>query len=211
MNDIMRLPVFLLLLFIVQPTAYPHSGRTDAQGGHTNKKTGEYHFHNKPESKSTSKSSHAQQTTTVTRIVDGDTLKVFYLEGEESIRLIGIDTPESRVNKKTKKDAKRSGQDIETIIAMGKRATEYVESLVKPGGLITIEFDVQERDRYKRLLGYVYLSNGKMLNEEIVKAGYASVMTIPPNVKYKDRFLIAYQEARESKMGLWGELRNGFK
>ena len=201
----MRLPVFLLLLFIVQPTAYPHSGRTDAQGGHTNKKTGEYHFHNKPESKSTSKSSHAQQTTTVTRIVDGDTLKVFYLEGEESIRLIGIDTPESRVNKKTKKDAKRSGQDIETIIAMGKRATEYVESLVKPGGLITIEFDVQERDRYKRLLGYVYLSNGNMLNEEIVKAGYASVMTIPPNVKCKDRFLIAYQEAREDKRGLWGE------
>ena len=148
---------------------------------------------------------HAQQTTTVTRIVDGDTLKVFYLEGEESIRLIGIDTPESRVNKKTKKDAKRSGQDVETIIAMGKRATEYVESLVKPGGLITIEFDVQERDRYKRLLGYVYLSNGKMLNEEIVKAGYASVMTIPPNVKYKDRFLIAYQEARERKVGLWGK------
>ena len=206
----MRLPVFLLLLFIVQPTAYPHSGRTDAQGGHTNKKTGEYHFHNKPESKSTSKSSHAQQTTTVTRIVDGDTLKVFYLEGEESIRLIGIDTPESRVNKKTKKDAKRSGQDIETIIAMGKRATEYVESLVKPGGLITIEFDVQERDRYKRLLGYVYLSNGKMLNEEIVKAGYASVMTIPPNVKYKDRFLIAYQEARERKVGLWGEIKYAF-
>ena len=205
MNDIMRLTVFLLLLFIVQPTAYPHSGRTDAQGGHTNKKTGEYHFHNKPESKSTSKSSHAQQTTTVTRIVDGDTLKVFYLEGEESIRLIGIDTPESRVNKKTKKDAKRSGQDVETIIAMGKRATEYVESLVKPGGLITIEFDVQERDRYKRLLGYVYLPNGNMLNEEIVKAGYASVMTIPPNVKYKDRFLIAYQEARERKVGLWGK------
>ena len=146
---------------------------------------------------------HAQQTTTVTRIVDGDTLKVFYLEGEESIRLIGIDTPESRVNKKTKKDAKRSGQDIETIIAMGKRATEYVESLVKPGGLITIEFDVQERDRYKRLLGYVYLSNGKMLNEEIVKAGYASVMTIPPNVKYKDRFLRAYKQARERKIGLW--------
>ena len=148
---------------------------------------------------------HAQQTTTVTRIVDGDTLKVFYLEGEESIRLIGIDTPESRVNKKTKKDAKRSGQDIETIIAMGKRATEYVESLVKPGGLITIEFDVQERDRYKRLLGYVYLPNGNMLNEEIVKAGYASVMTIPPNVKYKDRFLIAYQEARKAKRGLWGK------
>ncbi len=148
---------------------------------------------------------HAQQTTTVTRIVDGDTLKVRYWGKEESIRLIGIDTPESRVNKKTKRDAKRSGQDIKTIIAMGKRATEYVKSLVKPGDLITIEFDAQQRDRYGRLLGYVYLSNGKMLNEEIVKAGYANVMTIPPNVKYKDRFLRAYKVAREKKRGLWGE------
>ncbi len=145
----------------------------------------------------------AQQTTTVVRVVDGDTLKVRYWGKEESIRLIGIDTPESRVNKKTKRDAKRSGQDIKTIIAMGKRATEYVESLVKSGDLITIEFDAQERDRYGRLLGYVYLSNGKMLNEEIVKAGYANVMTIPPNVKHKDKFLKAYKHARERKRGLW--------
>ncbi len=140
-----------------------------------------------------SSSLHAQQTTTVTRVVDGDTLKIRYWGKEESIRLIGIDTPESRVNKKTKRDAKRSGQDIKTIIAMGKKATEYVESLVKQGDLITIEFDAQERDRYRRLLGYVYLPNGKMLNEEIVKAGYANVMTIPPNVKYQDRFLRAYK------------------
>jgi micrococcal nuclease len=150
-----------------------------------------------------SSSLYAQQTTTVTRVVDGDTLKVFYLGGEESIRLTGIDAPESRVNKKTKKDAKRSGQDIETIIAMGKRATGYVESLVKPGDLITIEFDIQERDKYGRLLGYVYLSNGKMLNEEIVKAGYANIMTVPPNVKYEDRFLKAYKLARKRKVGLW--------
>ncbi len=145
----------------------------------------------------------AQQTTTVVRIVDGDTLKVRYWGKEESIRLIGIDTPESRVNKKAKRDAKRSGQDIKTIIEMGKRATEYVESLVKPGNLITIEFDTQQRDRYGRLLGYVYLLNGKMLNEEIVKAGYANVMTIPPNVKYQDRFLRSYNQARENKKGLW--------
>jgi micrococcal nuclease len=149
---------------------------------------------------------HAQQTTTVVRIVDGDTLKVRYWGKEESIRLIGIDTPESRVNKKAKRDAKRSGQDIKIIIAMGKRATEYVESLVKIGDLITIEFDAQQRDRYSRLLGYVYLSNGKMLNEEIVKAGYAYVMTIPPNVKYQDRFLKAYQESRKKRRGLWRDL-----
>ncbi len=146
---------------------------------------------------------HAQQTTTVVRIVDGDTLKIRYWGKDESIRLIGIDTPESRVNKKAKRDAKRSGQDIKTITSMGKRATEYVESLVKPGDLITIELDAQERDRYDRLLGYVYLSNGKMLNEEIVKAGYANVMTILPNVKYQDRFLRAYKEARKKRRGLW--------
>ena len=60
-----------------------------------------------------------------------------------------------------------------------------------------------ERDKYKRLLGYVYLSDGKMLNDEIIKAGYANDMTIPPNVKYQDRFLRAYEQARERKRGLW--------
>ncbi len=52
---------------------------------------------------------------------------------EESIRLIGIDTPESRVNKKTRKDAERNKQDVKTIIEMGKKATGYVKGLVKPG------------------------------------------------------------------------------
>jgi micrococcal nuclease len=77
-----------------------------------------------------SSSLHAQQTTTVIRVVDGDTLKVRYWGKEESIRLIGIDTPESRFNNKAKRDAKRSGQDIKTITSMGKRATKYVEGLV---------------------------------------------------------------------------------
>ncbi len=166
MKVVVRLSIFFLLLFIVQSTAYPHSGRTDAQGGHTNKKTGEYHFHNRPESKP-SVLPQSNFAVEVLSVVDGDTIKIDYKGQKESIRLIGIDTPESRVNKKTKKDAKRSGKDIETIIAMGKRAAAYVESLVKTGGTVAIEFDVQERDKYKRLLGYVYLSNGKMLNETL--------------------------------------------
>ena len=73
----------------------------------------------------------------------------------------------------------------------------------KPGDTVKMEFDVEKRDKYSRLLGYVYLSDGKMLNEEIVKAGYANLMTIPPNVKYQDRFLKAYREARENRKGLW--------
>ena len=86
---------------------------------------------------------------------------------------------------------------------MGKKATVFVKTLVKKGDTIKIEFDVQQRDRYGRLLGYVYLSDGRMLNEEILKAGYANLMTIPPNVRYEQRFLMAYREARGNRRGLW--------
>jgi micrococcal nuclease len=143
------------------------------------------------------------QESRIIRIVDGDTLSVEYNGRKENIRLIGIDTPESRVNKKAKKDAARSHEDIAAITKMGKEATRFVKTLVKPGDPVAIEFDRQPRDKYGRLLGYVYLSDGKMLNEEIVKAGYASLMTYPPNVKYQDRFLRAYREARENSRGLW--------
>jgi len=144
-------------------------------------------------------------TATVIRIVDGDTLKINYKGKEESIRLIGIDTPESKPNKKAMRDAERSKDDIKTIIAMGKQATAFTKILVQPGNIVRIEFDVQSRDKYKRLLGYIWLSNGKMLNEEIVKAGYANLMTYPPNVKYQERFLRAYREARENNRGLWNK------
>ncbi len=148
---------------------------------------------------------YAQQKTTVTRIIDGDILQALYGEREKRIRLIGIDTPESRINKNAKRDANMSEQDIKTIIEMGRKSKKYVDGLVKRGDLVTIEFDAQERDKYGRLLCYVYLSNGKMLNEEILKAGYAVIMSIPPNVKHKDMFLRAYKQARDRKVGLWEE------
>ena len=146
---------------------------------------------------------YAQQKTMVTRIIDGDVIQALYGGVEKRIRLIGIDAPESRVNRKAKKYADMSEHDIKTIIEMGEKAKAYVNGLIKRGDSITIDFDVQKWDKYGRLLGYVYLSNGKMLNEEIVKAGYANVITIPPNVKYKDRFIGAYLEAEEDKRGLW--------
>ncbi len=145
----------------------------------------------------------AQEIATVVRVIDGDTLKISYGDQEESIRLIGIDTPESQANKKAKRDAARTGDDIQLILSQGREATNYVKGLVKPGDSVQIEFDVQERDRYTRLLGYVHLSDGKMLNEEIVRAGFANLMTIPPNVKYQKRFSKAYKEARDNKRGLW--------
>ena len=148
---------------------------------------------------------YAQQKTTVTRVIDGDVIQVIYGGVEKRVRLIGIDAPESRIDRKALKDANMSEHDIEAIVEMGAKAKAYVNGLIKRGNFITIEFDIKEMDRYGRLLCYVYLSNGKMLNEEIVKAGYANVKSIPPNVKYKDRFLNAFEYAKETKGGLWDE------
>jgi len=143
---------------------------------------------------------------TVVQVVDGDTLRIEMDGHEESVRLIGIDTPESKLNKKAKKDSIKTNYDIETITAMGKEAARYVRTLVRKGDTVGIEFDVQKRDKYNRLLVYAYLSDGKMLNEEIVKAGYANIMTYPPNVRYQDRFVRAYREARDTKRGLYRDL-----
>jgi len=92
-------------------------------------------------------------TYTVERVIDCDTLK---LSNGEKVRLIGIDCPESRPNDKLTRDAKRTGQDAGTILAMGKEATEFVKGLGIEGKKVRLEFDVQERDKYGRLLAYVW-------------------------------------------------------
>ncbi|MCP4366539.1 MAG: thermonuclease [Deltaproteobacteria bacterium] len=147
----------------------------------------------------------ARQKTTVTRIIDGDVVQIIYGGVEKRVRLIGIDAPESRIDRKALKDAGLSDHDIDAIVEMGVKAKAYVNSLIKRGNFMTIEFDEKEKDSYGRLLCYVYLSNGKMLNEEIVRAGYANIKTIPPNVKYKNRFLNAFKYAEEIERGLWDE------
>jgi micrococcal nuclease len=147
----------------------------------------------------------ADSLVVVKRIIDGDTIKVEYQDKLESVRLIGIDTPESRINKRTHLQTREYNQDAQAIVELGKKAKDYANSLVKAGDTVKLEFDVQQRDKYRRLLGYVWLKNGKMLNEEIIKNGYAQPLTIPPNVKYQDRFLKAYKYARENKLGLWKE------
>jgi len=141
----------------------------------------------------------ANKILTVSRAIDGDTLK---LSDGERVRLIGIDTPESSNNAKLRRDAKRTAQDAKTIIDMGKKAKEFTRQLVE-GKKVRLEFDVQKRDKYSRLLAYVYLEDGTFVNAEIMKAGYAQVMTVPPNVQYQDLFLRLQREARENKRGLW--------
>jgi len=147
--------------------------------------------------------SQSTETATILKVVDGDTLNIQFQGKQESIRLIGIDCQESKKNSKAKEDAKRSGQDIQTIVVLGKRSTVFTKSLVKNGDEVKIEFDVKQRDKNRRILAYVYLYDGRMLNEEIVKAGFGQPSTYPPNVKYQERFQKAYQEARGNRRGLW--------
>lgn len=135
----------------------------------------------------------------VERAVDGDTL---LLESGEKVRLIGIDTPEMHESNKLHRDAERAREDITTIKELGRRSYEFTKNFVE-GKRVSLEFDLERYDRYKRLLAYVYLKDGTFLNAEIVKQGYASLMTFPPNVKYADLFLKLYQEARENRRGLW--------
>lgn len=139
----------------------------------------------------------------VVKVIDGDTFEIKYRGKVEKIRLIGIDTPEAHANAKAEKDAARTGRDIKVIVKQGNDASNFVKQLVPGGSTVMVELDVNERDKYGRMLVYLYLEDGRMINEEIVNAGYANLMTYPPNVKYKDRLLSAYRLARENKRGLW--------
>lgn len=138
----------------------------------------------------------------VDKAIDGDTLK---LSNGEHVRLIGIDTPESRYNNKLVRDSKRSRKDIDTILKMGKEASNFTKSLVE-AKRVRLVFDVQKHDKYGRLLAYVYLEDGTFVNAKIVEEGYAQVMTVPPNVKYSQTFLKMERAARDNARGLW---RNG--
>lgn len=135
----------------------------------------------------------------VKRVIDGDTLQ---LENGERVRLIGIDTPEVHQSNKLYRDAQRTKQDMTTIQKLGARSLEFTKNLAE-GKRVSLEFDVERHDRYKRLLAYVYLKDGTFVNAKILEEGYASLMTIPPNIKYVDLFLKLYQEARENRRGLW--------
>lgn len=143
-------------------------------------------------------------TATVARVSDGDTVRLRFPDGhEERVRLIGIDTPEVHESAKLERDAQRSGRDRATIQALGREAAAFTRQLVE-GKPVEVESDVEKRDRYGRLLAYLWLPGGRMVNVELVRDGYAQVLTVPPNVRYERLFRECQREAREAGRGLWG-------
>jgi micrococcal nuclease len=125
---------------------------------------------------------------TVVRVVDGDTIHVKIGARIEKVRYIGVNTPELHHPTRGEEPGGRAALELNRQLTAGKRAR--------------LELDVQQRDRYGRLLAYIWVGD-VMVNAELVRRGYAQVMTVPPNVRYQELFLKLQRDARQAGRGLW--------
>ena len=127
----------------------------------------------------------------VTKVIDGDTIEI---DGGVKVRLLGIDTPET-------KDPRKPVQ------CFGKQASNETTQLIE-GKFVVLEKDVSETDKYQRLLRYVFLplNGGKTLfvNDYLIREGFAKILNYPPDVKYAEQFLQAQENAKIEGLGLWG-------
>lgn len=129
---------------------------------------------------------------TIERVVDGDTIVV---SGGERVRLIGVDTPET-------KDPRRP------VGCFGRQASAFTSGLLPAGSRVRLVGDVEQRDRYQRLLAYVYrLPDGLFVNAELLRRGFGQVLTIPPNVAHSEEFVAVARQARDEERGLWSACR----
>jgi endonuclease YncB( thermonuclease family) len=164
---------------------------------------------------------------TVDRVISGDTFK---LESGKKVRLIGVDAPENEVNRKAREDSKRTGQDLDEIIEMGKTTTEWIKPRLE-GKKIFLKYDKKKKDDRGAEWAYAYLYDVSgfyggivvrhlyddvqdewwelpergsfiFINATIIKGGYATPVRNPPNVKYADLFEKSYWEGQEANEGL---------
>ena len=134
-----------------------------------------------------SPASGEQRHVRVSRVHDGDTVSVILNGRKEKIRLIGMDAPEIKQK------------------PWGTKARKHLEKmLIASNRKVTLEFDVEKGDKYGRLLCYVYSTDKNMINLQMLKHGYAVLLTISPNVRHVDEFRKAQHDAREQKLGIWG-------
>ncbi|MBF0329170.1 MAG: thermonuclease family protein [Nitrospirae bacterium] len=128
----------------------------------------------------------------VTEVNDGDTVTIRTSSfigipfKTERVRLIGIDAPELKQEN------------------WGRKSKRYLKKLISDNDwVVRLELDVDQRDKYGRLLGYLWDNRGRMINELMVEHGHALLYTIPPNVKYDERFITAQKRAQSKKVGVW--------
>ena len=126
----------------------------------------------------------------VVRVIDGDTALININGTEQRCRLIGIDTPES-----VHPDEGRNTEE-------GKTASDWTKEFLT-GQNVYLEYDLQPEDTYGRQLVYLYLEDGRMVQDELLKEGLAQVMTVQPNSKYASHFHELQEEARANEVGFW--------
>lgn len=122
----------------------------------------------------------------VTRVIDGDTAE---LAGGAKVRFLGIDAPEMA----------RDGRPAEFLAPQSR---DYVAGLIQ-GKTVRLEYDRERYDRYGRLLAYLYLADGAMVNQAVVRQGLARVYSQVPNVRHQEALTAAQQEAMAAGRGLW--------
>jgi len=163
-----------------------------------------YYINNKNDSPDTKQViDNTKEFILVKRVVDGDT---FLLSNGDKVRLLGIDTPEKYESKKLDKDVETTHQDKKTIKKLGKLASDYVKNFVEGKKVyLEKESNYDDKDRYGRLLRWVYLEDGTFVNGKIIRDGYAQVYEKFP-VSKLDELRKFQKEARENNRGLWGQV-----
>ena len=135
--------------------------------------------------------SYAQECYKLLYVIDGDTIKILYHGRKTSVRLLGIDTPESRKNRRAYYQARKNHKDVETIVYLGKQAKKHLKELLAGYKKVCLVYDQNNtysghRDRYGRILAYVYTPDGKFINKLMLEDGYAYLLTkYPLEPKYE--------------------------
>lgn len=127
-------------------------------------------------------------TATVTRIIDGDTVEVTIDGKKETVRMILVDTPET----------KKPNTEVQPF---GPEATEFTKQMLE-NKTVQLEKDVSGTDKYGRFLYYIWL-DGKLYNEMLLEKGLARVAVYPPDVKYVDEFRQVQKQAQQAAIGIW--------
>jgi micrococcal nuclease len=139
----------------------------------------------------------------VVEVIDGDTMRVRLDGKNELVRLLGIDTPEASANLRAEKPADWHSIDADSVRKLGERVKTAVSAMIPQGATVRLEYDRERRDQYGRVLAWVFLQDGTLLNETLLRLGYAHYSTKSPHFKYAARMAQAAQDGKVAQRGLW--------
>ena len=201
----------VVIVLSMSLAAYAHPGKLDKNGGHYDKETGEYHYHKGPNALQYLEiRRNTVYKAKVERVIDGDTMIISFIFDDgskyqkERVRFLGVDTPETV-------------HPTKPVQYYGKEASNFTKKTLD-GETVWLQTDVGVKDRYDRMLAYVWLKEPTerelddedairkyMFNARLLLDGYAQLMTIQPNSRYSNIFVHLQREARQEKKGLWGK------